>query len=458
MAIKHRIISHVALLMLPMLLRAQMPTVRIDGSFGNGYSIGRMELTDGSGNTTRYDIKAKWRGNSAKTYEKKSYAIKTTDSKGNSSDVSLLGMRMDNNWILDAMAADKARMRNRVAFDLWNDFANPNFIKKEYNPDSFNGTHGAFVELYLNGEYQGIYCLTEKIDRKQLKLKKYKNGEVRGLLYKADNWNGTSFWNTSDDYDNRQTTWMGWESQYPDTEDEGETDWQPLYDAIRFVLESTDDEFSTEADMYFDLPVWNDYFLFIQVILAMDNSGKNTFTYIYDKTKDTRLGIAPWDLDATWGRNYDATETNYNALPDVHNVQNRLEKQAGYMERMAERYFQLRKTFFNSTAIKTRFSRYFEYFKANGADTRETERWSGKDGITLDFDEEKAYVSKWIDSRLAFLDSYYGQYTTKADNTVVSEDKREKSVYNLNGMRINKNTANKKGIYIIDGKKTVCMP
>lgn len=28
-------------------------------------------------------------------------------------------MRSDNNWILDAMAVDRARMRNRVSTDLW---------------------------------------------------------------------------------------------------------------------------------------------------------------------------------------------------------------------------------------------------------------------------------------------------------------------------------------------------
>lgn len=72
-------------------------------------------------------------------------------------------------------------MRNRLCMDLWNSFSPVPYINDE--PDAINGTRGKFVEVLVNGKYQGLYCLSEKIDRKQLKLKKdYEDG---GVLFKC---------------------------------------------------------------------------------------------------------------------------------------------------------------------------------------------------------------------------------------------------------------------------------
>lgn len=452
MHIMTRLKLSAAMLLLPVVVPAQMPIVRLNGNFGNEYTAGSMTVTDGNGVTTEYHVKSKWRGHTAKQYDKKAFAVKLTDSEGNSADASLLGMREDNNWILDAMAADKARMRNRVSFDLWNDFAEKSFIKKEYEPESTNGTHGKFVEMYLNGSYHGIYCMTEKIDRKQLKLKKYKDG-ARGILYKADTWDGTGFWSYTD-YDNSQPTWMGWESQYPDVEDDGDTDYGLLHDAIKFTVEASTEAFAAGSATRFDLPVWNDYFIFIKLILAIDNHGKNTFTYIYDKTKDHRLGIAPWDLDATWGRNFDGTELSCEMINDGHHLLDRLKEQEDYMKQAADRYFALRKTTFDADSLKQRFRNYFDYFRNNGAAQREIGRWNGVNGVELDFDSEQQYIESWIDSRLHALDNYFGNYTTNIAYPREDKEYGDGHYTNLNGQKTGKAPITK-GIYIRDGKKYI---
>lgn len=436
----------------PIILLAQLPVVTLTGNFNDDYSQGSMSVTDGNGTVT-YNIKSKWRGSSSKQYDKKSFAVKLLDENNKSLDAPILGMREDNNWILDAMAIDKARMRNRVSFDLWNDMAMPSFIKSNYEEEAFNGTHGQFVELYLNGNYHGIYCLTEKIDRKQLKLKKYKNG-VHGILYKADTWEGTAFWDSPSDFDNSLPTWMGWESQYPDVEDDGETDYKPLYDAIKFVVESSKDTFDAEVGKRFDLPVWNDYFLFIKVILATDNNGKNTFTYIYDKDKDTRLGMAPWDLDATWGRSYDGTTTEHSAINGGNNLSNRLEQNKEYNEAISERYFSLRKDILSADSLKNRFRHYFNLFRNSGAAQRETERWNKTNGIELDFDSEQAYIEQWIDKRLEALDRHFGQ-DFSGISPLKHKDNAGKYIYNTNGQKMSGNRILSNGIYIINGKKIV---
>ena len=98
---------------------------------------------------------------------------------------SFFGLRNDNKWILDAGQADIFRLRNRIATELWNDFATkPYYINEQ--PKALSGVRGEVVEVYLNDEYRGIYCFTECMDRKQLKLKKFdQDGTIHGTLWKS---------------------------------------------------------------------------------------------------------------------------------------------------------------------------------------------------------------------------------------------------------------------------------
>lgn len=62
------------------------------------------------------------------------------------------------------------RLRNRIATELWNDFAR----KPCYTADGaevVTGVRGRVVEVFLNDEYVGIYSLTETMDNKTLGLK-----------------------------------------------------------------------------------------------------------------------------------------------------------------------------------------------------------------------------------------------------------------------------------------------
>ena len=109
-------------------------------------------------------------------------------------------MREDNNWILDAGQVDLFRLRNRIATEIWNEFASkPYYTSKE--PKAKSGVAGKVVEVILNNEYRGIYSLTETMDRKELKLKKYDdiNQEFHGQLWKVSSWDKAQFWNIDKD-------------------------------------------------------------------------------------------------------------------------------------------------------------------------------------------------------------------------------------------------------------------
>lgn len=125
------------------------------------------------------------RGGSAQSFPKKSYALELwEDTLGiNSVDTSFFGLRNDDDWILDAMFLDKGRMPNRVSMDLWLDFHELPYHDSE--PKAKGATRGKFIEVILDQEYLGVYVFSERIDRKQLKLQSFEDGDNFGLLYKV---------------------------------------------------------------------------------------------------------------------------------------------------------------------------------------------------------------------------------------------------------------------------------
>ena len=193
-----------------------LPVIHIDTQ---GREIGRDQRTQAiirieytsSDTSFAHEAGIKVRGKTAASYPKKSYAIEFCDTMGEELDVSLFDMRSDGDWILDAMYIDHSRMRNRLCTDIWNAYNRIPHISDE--PEAMNGTRGLFVEVFLNGEYNGIYCLTERIDRKQLKLKKYRNA-CCGLSYKAYTWdNLMGYCSYNPDASKNTLLWNGFEAE-----------------------------------------------------------------------------------------------------------------------------------------------------------------------------------------------------------------------------------------------------
>ena len=86
----------------------------------------------------------KLRGNATATYNKKPYQIKL----GNKTD--LFGMGKSKTWILLANFMDESFLRNSIAFDI------ADTLGLDYTPKS------VFVNLFIDGEFNGLYQLTEK--------------------------------------------------------------------------------------------------------------------------------------------------------------------------------------------------------------------------------------------------------------------------------------------------------
>lgn len=93
-------------------------------------------------------VEIRGRGNNSWGYEKKSYKMKFPQ-KVNLFD---LGTGKDKVWVLLANVCDQSLQRNHVAFELARHLEGIDF-----SPASLS------VEVYLNGEYRGVYLLAEEI-------------------------------------------------------------------------------------------------------------------------------------------------------------------------------------------------------------------------------------------------------------------------------------------------------
>ncbi|MCC8145507.1 MAG: CotH kinase family protein [Bacteroidales bacterium] len=416
------------------LIFTSLPIVQLytNGSYlSSNFSKGKICVHEGAKTSTQtgelLNSEMRYRGATAMNYEKKAFAIKLKDEENNSLDRSFFGLRNDNYWILDAAAVDRSRMRNRVCTDLWNDFSADPYYKAE-EENMINGTRGHFVEVFLDDEYWGIYCMTERIDRKQLKLKKYQEetDNIRGVLYKSGKWTYSTMMGWIPDrgpdlsyrlpaFDNTEVEWDGYEVKYPDLEDGERVDWQPLYDAVTVAGKYSATDFKNNVEDMFDLPVWADYYLLIELVLATDNHGKNGYFSIYNTQEDMKMLITPWDLDGTFGRQWGGRETDAQLnfveyTTRVEHGENNLIRRlrddniAGFADLLKKRYDELRFTWFSAESLIDRFETYMDMFENSGAATRETERW--RNGS---FSSERAYLDDWIRKRVDFLNDQYGE-------------------------------------------------
>lgn len=445
-----------------------LPLLVMEGTFEYDYAQGNISLLSPDvAEPTNSFVKIKWRGGSTNTADKhkRNYKIKTLNENGKKLEISLLGMREDNNWILDAGQVDLFRLRNRIATEIWNDFATkPYYTSKE--PKAKSGVAGKVVEVILNNEYRGIYSLTEAMDRKELKLKKYddKNQEFHGQLWKVSSWDKSTFWDIEKDYDNTQETWHAFETKYPDIEDVNPTDYSPLYEAIDFVANSNDETFKKEVANYFDIPVIIDYQLFLETLKPIDNCGKNMYWEIYDVAKDKKLTLAIWDLDASVGQDwhcstplhpdYVSPDTEL-GIKEAFNLYTRLStlNVDNYNQKVADRYHELRKTYFNEENLISKYQSYYDMLVKSGAASREESKWS-KDsdigGYPLNFEKEIEYIKNWIIERLKYLDTTQFPTINGIQKAQYLKQTKTTQTYNMLGVKVN---TSYKGIKIINGKK-----
>ncbi len=92
------------------------------------------------------------RGSTSQQYPKKSYGFETQTATGLNNNVSLMGLPVENDWILYGPYPDKTLLRDVLTYDLSQKMGH-------------YASHWKHCEVIINNEYQGVYILLERIKR-----------------------------------------------------------------------------------------------------------------------------------------------------------------------------------------------------------------------------------------------------------------------------------------------------
>ena len=364
-----------------------LPVITIAASQLNAQTVkeGSITVNDTDGAVFTSPVTVKYRGTYSASFTlKRNYTFHLKDENGNQVKRSLLGLRHDDDYALLGGYSDMSRLRILVGLDLFRDTVGP-------------APRGALCEVYFGPYYKGIYTLTERPDRLSAGVSK------RGALYRVlaqsveDVNLLSSVGNIAAPQDD---TWYNIEKIYAAEH----ISWQPLQALADFLRTADDEAFAREIDRYLNLTAFADYYLFVNLTGASDNMEKN----LYLCWEDGPFSLMAWDLDAAFGRLYNAEPSDETVLYSSP-LFDRLLALPAFRALLQSRYETLRPLFLPDI-VCARFEQYADLLEKSGAIDREMERFStytdfstGKPH-TLDVRGEIEFIRSFLQKRLNLLD------------------------------------------------------
>ncbi len=336
-------------------------------------------------------IRGSGSGGGVHRWPKKGYRIEL------SQQVSLLGMRKEDDWILFALYTDYPRMRIKHSMDIWRSLesSDPTAILPE----------SEYVILYLNGEFQGLYLLAEKNNRRLFGLDDATNNINSSLIIQA----GPNAFFT--EYDETE-----WEQDWPNEDDDIFIKDKIMTELIDFINNSKDEEFfNDKKGIYsiFDKQNLIDFYVYNYFILHEDFWRKNYF--IVRNSEPSKFFLVPWDFDHALGQYMDKTYPFYmdpeSELRKNNELYNRLLDNKEFRMECKLRWFQLREELWTEEFFLEMCEDYYETIKPIlEYDTSVWNPFLIKESWNNDVDESVSELIEWIPNRIEFCDDYFAQF------------------------------------------------
>ncbi|MCP4151171.1 MAG: hypothetical protein GY757_25735, partial [bacterium] len=354
----------------------------------------------------RLDAEIEGRG---KRLEKWKYGINLCDA------YPLEGMASSRKWVLESSFIEKSLMRTKLAFDLLEQLrADKKSLK--IAPQS------RFVEVFLNGDYFGVYLLMEHVNKDFLGLEEYdKNKDFNALLYRARNKsanfstrNYKSFYKK--DYKHfpggkqplekaKDPLWgwhSGFEQRFPRDKKYGEH-WKPIEDFTRFVALSSDKVFSEGIFRLMDMDAFINLWIFTQFIDDSDGIYKNRYI-VRQKGRDAKWFIIPWDKDGVMGRKHNMKKRSHKKWLSTNLFERCMMVESfrvAYKKRWQE---VMGKGIISRSGLYDMIDKNMEQLK--DAQVRNFLRWPSNYYLypdSNDFFQEVDYLKTWIKKRIKWL-------------------------------------------------------
>lgn len=367
--------------------------------------------------TTCYTT-ARLRGNTSLAYDKKSLRLKLKEKKedGTFSKTgrNLLGLRKDDDWILNALYADDSKIKDKLAGELWNEAGGGS------NPyGRLWGTQMEYVEAFLDDGYMGLYGLMYPIDKKQVgtqavSVQLAKGAQVVERLYKKKY---TAAWRKEDFIgplpDVKMPDYRGGFYVKGDTVLADESEWEPLY-RLASCIGADDETFAAQITQLVDQRNVIENWLFYNAIGGFDNYSKNYYYLVKDRNGEPYGYFIPWDLNLSFGDVY--TDNAYYASFDMQVVHDKIAWEpadrmigldvAGSRHLLRDTWKKWREELFDTERVLGRMDAFYQYLADSGAYVRERAQFpEGRYAHNLDD------MKRFETQRLAWLDDYIDKLT-----------------------------------------------
>lgn len=369
------------------------------------------------------------RGSSSQSWSKKQYAVETWSAVNIDTAVSLMGLPKETDWILNAPFIDRSLMRDVLAYDL-------------YRRMGRYASRTRFCELFLNGQYKGVYILMEKIkrDRWRVNISKADSTAVSGdaltggYIFKIDKEDGAQRDGFFSKYRpvNGANRRVYYQYHYPSSEKI--TPAQKAY--LRSYVNTFEDMMysSNYNDPKTGYPKWInvdsfvDFFIISEVSKNVDCYRLSTFMYKDRDSKDPLLYMGPiWDYNLAFGLAdyYDGEDTDGWMLEEL--LRNtgedfpvpfwwqKLFQDPKFNHRIKQRWYELRSSVYDVARIHAYIDAVADTL--NEAQARNFAIWPGpgKPGEGFwpmpkifytfrTYRDETNYLKYWIERRIRWMD------------------------------------------------------
>lgn len=369
------------------------------------------------------------RGNSSRLFDKKGYKIHLYDENWIKKDISFDGMAENDEWILNGPFLDKTLLRNYLCYNLAGQVM-------DYAPNV------RYCEVFINGEYEGVYLFIEPIERAKTKvnitgINPFLN--TTGYILQLD----TVYHTRTGDLNNYThysyelptsrsfvITYPGKTKLTPELTDYIEKDISKIEKAL-YSYDYDDPFYGYRAKM--DVNNFIDYFIINEFSMNSDSFRKSTYLY---KSSGGKLKTCVWDFNNAFDNYIDIDESGDGFSLPKHPYYVMLLRDKKFVDLLINRYRELRKTILSEAYINQFIDDTVEYL--GPAIDRNYERWgysydvSKVDGNNKLFPDERnpknyeeavVMLKNTIHARIEWMDNHIDTlYQYCADSANINYD------------------------------------
>lgn len=298
----------------------------------------------GDSPSIRSDILVRIRGNSSRTFDKPNYLVKLVKPDLTNNPQEFLGMDSHHEWNLHGPYLDKSLIRNYMWYNIAGEMM-------EYAPNV------RFCEVIVNGSYQGLYLATETITagengaRLGVSVNK-KDNDFSGYIIRLDKGEKGDAQNFVPFTKYARRTQMQHEVIYPGRKNITPELKEAIKDDFSFfekTLYSYDfDNKDYGYSKHIDVDSFVDYFLINEITANYDAGWMSTYMY---KDIDGKYNMCVWDFNSACDF-YQDSVMPFDRMEMHHCLWfYMLIKDEGFVERIIERYWEIRNTVFSDEYI-----------------------------------------------------------------------------------------------------------